>query len=214
MENSVFFNFLHKHWSKCVSVFLVCAVALFCFERFFTKSEEQIQEDFLVGNSVLESFYKGEPLSVEAIKSVEDLLDKHQELHSKYHTMLAMTYLAQRDAAKGLAFMQSSMEHVRADLPEAYQEYATGSVLIAEKKYNEAYEATKNSCEQLQKTAPESVLYALNLLRLVSLSVEVKAKDAALEELLKHPSYQMISSILQEGDLSFDKWYKGNAILD
>jgi len=207
MEEHKFLNFLGKHWSKLLLGFLAVASIAVWGERFFTANRSQTQQDFLVANQILEQFQKGETLPVESIETTELILERHPELHPKYDTMLAMTYLAQRNPSKGLPYAKATLEHVTQDLPPLYQSYAKTSHLIAEKRYPEAYKEAQDLYAQLQDNEAYSTLYAMNLLRLVSLEIEIGTQSEAWEELKAHPAYASITPLFQEGTLSLEDWH-------
>lgn len=207
MEEHKFVNFLSKHWSKLLLGFLAIASLAAWGERFFHSNHTQSQQDFLIGNQILERFRKGEPLSIESIEVAEQILERHPELHPKYDTMLAMTYLAARNPTKSLPYIKAPLKHTSADLPPYYKSYAKTSLLIAEKRYQEAYKEALNLNEELKDKEAYTILGAMNLLRLVSLENEVGSHSTAWEELKAHPAYASISHLFQEGELSLEDWH-------
>jgi len=207
MEENKYLKFLGKHWSKLLLGFLAIASIAVWGERRFSTNRSHSQQDFLVGNQILERFHKGEPLAVESIEATEMILERHPELHPKYDMMLAMTYLAERNPSKGLVFAKATLEHARQDLPCLYQDYAKTSLLIAEKRYQEAYKEAQDLYTQLQNNKAYSILYAMNLLRLVSLELEIDATSEAWEELKAHPAFASITPLFQEGNLSLEDWH-------
>ncbi len=208
MEEHKYLEFLRKHWSKLLLGFLAVASIAAWSERFFSANHIQSQQDFLIGNQIFERFQKGEPLAVESIETTEKILARHPELHPKYDPMLAMTYFAQRNPSKGLPYAKSTLEHVTKELPSHYKSFANTSLLIAEKKYPEAYEAAQSLHAQLKSNEANSTLYVMNLLRLVSLEMEMgKQQSEAWNELHSHPAFASLSPIFQEGALSLEDWH-------
>lgn len=207
MEEHKYLAFLGKHWSKFLMGILALAIVGVWTERFFTANNTQSQQDFLVANQILERFRSGEPLASESIEAVTLILKRHPELHPKYDAMLAMTYFAQAHPNKGLPYAKATLEHVRKDLPLPYQNFADTSLLIAEKRYQEAYEEALTLHAQLKQGETLPTLQALNLLRLVSLENEVDATSTAWDELIAHPAYASITPLFQEGKLTLEDWH-------
>ena len=207
MEEHKFLNFLSKHWSKLLLGFLAIASIAAWGERFFSANKSQSQQDFILASQIFERFRNGETLPAESIEAAEMNLERHPELHPKYDTMLAMTYLAQRNLAKGLFYAKSPLHHAARELSPFYEAYAKTSLLIAEKKYEEAYAEAQDLCSQLQNDKAYSTLCALNLLRMVSLEMEIGARSDAWEELKAHPAYASITPLFQEGALSLEDWH-------
>lgn len=208
MEEHKFLDFLKRHWSK----FLLCILAIACIfawgERLFSKKKNRSQQDFLIANQIFERFQKGEPLALESIHTTESILKRHPELQPKFGPMLAMTYLAQRNPAKAAPYAKESLKHLPSGLPPFYKSYGETSLLIAEKNYQEAYGQAKLLDDQLKNTEnASSTLYAMNLLRLVSLESELGIEGPAWEELRIHPAYLSITSLFHEGSLTLEDWH-------
>ncbi len=207
MEAHKFLDFLRQHWSKLLLGFLAIASMAAWGERFLTSNRSHSKQDFLIGNQILERFQSGEPLAVESIETTEMILKRHPELHPKYDRMLAMTFLAQRNTSRGIPYAKAPLEHLSADLSSFYKKYAQTSLLIAEKRYTEAYSEAQNLYAQLQDNEVYSTLQAMNLLRIVSLEKEMGTESNAWDELKTHPAYASIASLFQEGELSLEDWH-------
>lgn len=207
MDEHTYLSFLSKHWTKLLLGFLAIACLAVWGERFFSTHKAQSQQDFLIANQIFERFQKGEPLPVESIEAAEMIVQRHPELHPKYDTMLAMTYLAQHNPSKGLPYAKTPLEHAASALPSFYQAYAKTSLLIAEKNYPEAYRQAQELNAQLQNNEAYSTLYAMNLLRLVSLENEIGTHSEAWEVLKSHPAYASIITLFQEGAISLEDWH-------
>ncbi len=205
MEENKYLNFFTKHWSKLLLGFLAIASLAAWGERFFSANRMQSQQDFLIGAQILEQFYSGNTLPIESIETAEVILERHPELHPKYDTMLAMTYLSQRNPNKGLVYAKAPLKHV--ELPTPYLSYGATTLLIAEKRFDEAYQQAQALYTDLQGETTHTTLYGLNLLRLISLETEMGAHSTLLEEFKSHPAYPEIISLFQKGTLSFEDWH-------
>lgn len=206
MEEHRFLNFLSKHWSKLLLGFLAIASIAAWGERFFSANKSQTQQDFILANQILERFRNGETLPAESIEAAEMILERHPELYPKYNTMLAMTYLA-RAHPKGLFYAKAPLEHAARDLPSFYQAYAKTSLLIAEKRYREAYTAAEDLNTSLKNNEAYSTLRAMNLLRMVSLEMEIGERSEAWQEFKALPAYSSIAPLFHEGSLSLEDWH-------
>ncbi len=207
MEEHKFLNFFSKHWSKLLLGFLAIASIAAWGERFFSSNRSQSQQDFVVAGQILERFQNGETLPIESIETTELILKRHPELHPKYDMMLAMTYLAHANPSKGLPYTKASVGNANQDLPAFYKTYANTSHLIAEKRYKEAYSQAQALDVQLKNDDAHSTLYALNLLRQVSLEMEIGSRSEAWEQLKAHPAFPSIATLFQEGSLLLEDWH-------
>lgn len=193
-------QFLKKHWSKLLLGFLGVASIAAWGERFLTSNHTRSTQDFLIAHQITERFERGEPLASESIEVTENILKRHPELHPKLDTVLAMTYLAQAKPEKGLPYAKAPLTHV--ELPAAYQSYAETSLLIAEKRYDEALTQA-----QALEADQGSTLQALNLLRIVSLERELGRTSDTWERLSAHPKFDAVAALFQEGQLSLTDWH-------
>jgi hypothetical protein len=206
MEEHKFLNFLRKHWSKLLLGILAIASVAVWGERFFSSKQTQSQQDFILAHQIFERFHNGETLALESIEAAEMIVERHPELNPKYNTMLAMTYLAQRNP-KGLFYAKTPLKHTAQILPPHYRTYAETSILIAEKKYTEAYQEAKALHAELKTDKACATLCALNLLRMLSLEMELDLPSEVWNELKAHPAYASISPLFKEGSLSLEDWH-------
>ncbi|MEZ5315340.1 MAG: hypothetical protein R3E91_03920 [Chlamydiales bacterium] len=207
MKSYKFLTFLNKHSFKLLFLFLIAISLFFWRERVLNRDTMQSQHDFMIANKIFESFQKGELPSPESIEKIETLLKDHPEVYPKYNTMLAMSYLAQ-NAPKGAFYIKTILETpIAGNLPQFYHAYGKTSLLIAEKKYSEAYMEAQALSAAIKNEEDYSTLYAINLLRIVSLEMQIDKSSKAWRELKSHPVYGLISSIFQEGHLSLEDWH-------
>lgn len=197
--------FLSKHWSKLVlSVLAVACVAAWS-QRLLRKSSDENRHDFVLSQQMFDKFQKGAFLSPESLETVENILERHPELHPKWDAWLALTFLSQADGDKSLLYAQSLLNRSFSELPHPYRDFAETTLLFLEEKYSEAYE---NALALQQKVAGHEEyksLDAMNTLRLLFLAEKLgdaSQKALAWTKLQKHPAYSLIEPLFQEGALS------------
>lgn len=222
MEEYKIVSFLRRHGTKCFLVLLSIALLGVWGERRFRSSKAHSNQDFILLSRISEQFEEGEPLANESIESVENILKRHPELKPQVNKMLGMTYLAARNTAKGIPYLESSLKQAG----PFYQKYGKTSLLIAGGEYDQAYQEARSLYTELQTDKEKhTTLYALNLLRLVCLEKEIGSLSTqepsqspevrfsprmcesgltAWEELKAHPGYATIKPFFQEGNVSLE----------
>ncbi len=207
MEEHKYLDFLKKHWSKlALGLMATCCLAIWA-EKILHSKKRGASQDFLIVRQVHDRFVKGEPLALESIDAAERILKQHPELGPSYRSMLTMTYLAQQLPEKAAHHLSTTLKRGAETLPQPYKCYGETTLLIADERYEEAYESATALDKQLENTGAYETLQALNLLRLVSLSEVLHLSNSETTEKLKqHPLYPQLNSLFSQGELKFEDW--------
>jgi hypothetical protein len=116
--------------------------------------------------------------------SLQKIMKSHPELHAHYDALIGQDFLASHSPNEAKPFVERALK--RTDQPY-FSDYAKTSMLIGEKKYEEAFEASNQLKEQMLgddafwKSEKSSALFAFNLFRIAILSGQLK--DSASEKL-------------------------------
>ncbi|MFZ0565430.1 MAG: hypothetical protein WAM28_04520 [Chlamydiales bacterium] len=212
MKDNKFIQFLLKHRSKALLTFLAFACVIAWGKRLIGKNKAHHKHDFIVVSQIFDRFYSGEPLSNESIEATENVLKRHPELYPKYAPMLAATFFAQQKSSKARPYAESTIDHVKDNLPPFYRDYAKTSLLITEEMYEQAFiQAQQLNTELKNQTEDYNTLYLMNLVRLVFLADKLnrqESKKEAWQQLQQQPGYASIKPLFQEGQLSLTDYLK------
>jgi len=205
MEENKFITLLSRHWSKFLLGILALATLAIWSERLLNTGKSQNKHDFIIINQIFERFNRGEALSTESIESAENILTRHPELHPKYDSMLALSFLSQSQIDKGAPYAQSIFERCNSELPPLHKQYALATFLISQENYSEAFDASLDLENKLQGQKNYQILEAMNTLRLVFLAVrmgDASQKNSFWKKLEQHPAYSCVESVFHEGKIS------------
>jgi len=128
----------------------------------------------------------------ENLDKLNIILKKHPELQAKYDAKVAQILIGQGDSSQALPFGALAVQRTEVENTPFYSEYAKTTLLIAEKKYEEALTQALTMKTKLleyvadvQKTStnPSSIdlLFAFNLLRIGALQGELSLKQEELK---------------------------------
>lgn len=125
-----FLLFMSKHWSKLLLAVLAVACITVWSERLLRKGTSENRRDYVLSEQLFEKFQKGAFLSAESLETVENILDRHPELHQKWDAWLALTFLSQADGDKSMLYAQSLLNRSFSELPHPYQDFAETTLLF------------------------------------------------------------------------------------
>lgn len=210
MEENKLIALVGKHWSKILLGILVIAAIAAWSERLMHSNKKGNSLDFLIAQQIFERFQKGEHLPTQSIESVQNILDRHPELHPKYDLVLALTFFSQQNAQEASRYARSLINHAQGHLPNFYKDYAHTTLLISEEKYVQAFDAATSLEEKLSTQTDCQTLDAMNTLRLLFLARQLG--DVAHErtywsKLTSNPAYSSIASVFQVGNVSLNDYF-------
>lgn len=119
--------------------------------------------------------------------NLQKALDRRPELRAKYGALVAQHLITIKDALGAERYAHSAWQLAQ-ELPDAYAQFARGSLEVAKGGYKGGYEAALEHAKDLKAllSEPSSALYAFTLLRIAMLGRLTERPDeerAALEEL-------------------------------
>lgn len=204
MEENKFIEILRKHWSKLFLGFLAVACVLAWGERLFSSNRHNAKQDYFTAHQMLDRFQRGEPLSLEALEDAERIVKVHPELHPACDAMLAYMFCFQKNLPKAITYAESTLSHVKEELAGSYADYSKTSILIAAKQYEPALSQAQELHEKLRNITSCPTLQGMNLIRIIFLADATKQQDLkekAWAEFKKHPSFDKLAPLFQEGSL-------------
>lgn len=210
MDENKLIALVGKHWSKILLGFLAIATIAAWSERLLHSNQKENSHDFIIAQQIFERFQKGEYLPVESIESVQNILERHPELHPKYDLVLALTFLSQQKAQEASHYARSLINHAQGQLPHVYKDYAHTTLLISEGQYAQAFGAALSLEEKLSTQMDCQTLEAMNTLRLLFLARQlgdVAHERAYWSKLTAHPAYDSLTSVFQVGNISLTDFF-------
>jgi hypothetical protein len=204
-EENKFVTLLSKHWSKLLLGILAAATIFIFGERYIGKNAAQNTQDLSVAMRLFSQLERGEQLPTESIEILQTTLSKHSHLHPKYEAWLAHRYLSEGRTTEGKKHAERLLSRAHSHLPYYYENYAQGTLLIAEQEFEQAYQKALGLDAQLKGLTDYQMLDALNTLRLLFLADhlgEKKQKEIFWQKLKHHPAYPQIEHIFSEGNIT------------
>jgi hypothetical protein len=113
----------------------------------------------------------------ERLHKLDILLNVHPELHQKFDGAIAQKLINEGNILAGLSFASSSLARTEKENAPYYSNYSKTTLLIAQKKYEEALQQSIALKQELFKN-PQGVdlLNAFNLLRIATLAQALNLK--------------------------------------
>lgn len=115
----------------------------------------------------------------ESFASLESVVKKHPELQAHYDSMVGQNLLAAHATKEARPYIERTLKRTAQPL---YDQYAQGSLMISERKYEEALKGAQELKGKLQGEDYAS-LYAFNLMRIAVLSQQLGDQKGELEAL-------------------------------
>lgn len=206
MDENKILDWFHKHWFKCVLGLLCLALGAVFLERSLATRNMNSKRDYILAQRTFEQFRTGQPLPVESIELVENILKRHPELHTRYDAPLAQAFLQQENSTRMPPYASATLERVEKHLPTPYAQFVKTSLLIAEENYPEAYVQTEKLHASLKDAEGVENLKAWNLLRFLFLAKETKNPEKEKEiwkELQTLSAFPLIEVLFREGEVRF-----------
>lgn len=211
MEENKYLELLQKHWSKLVLAILLLACVSVWTQRLISSKTGQRTQDYFKIRQSLEKFSQGEMLSSEAIIAAENILLKRPDLHPQCNAMLAYSFFAMEKPEKASPYVRLLLDRAeKENLPEYFLSFGSTSLLIGEKKFEQALFEARQLHYRIKEEKHVQTLCAMNLLRIVYLThktYQEELKQSSLEELQRHPQYSKIASLFQEGEVQLENYF-------
>lgn len=118
-----------------------------------------------------------DPKNKESYAELNKLLDRNKEMHRYYDAAIAQKLLEIKETSKITKFSKTPLKRLKEEYP-LHAIFAEASVMVAQKKYNEALEKSYEIHHKIQEQ--KSLLRVYNLLRI-----------ALLEKILQHENQEL-----------------------
>lgn len=196
-------EWLSQNGKNIVYVLLASIALLIFIYRFTSSRSQESEQSYLQAAQEYTLFLKTSQnndlsQSREHLKQLTGAMDKHPELHAAYDGTIAQLLINADQTAEALPFAQATLDRTKQDHLPLFADYATTTLLIAQKKHQEALEkslllqehiisALNTAITPAIKNAHEG-LFAFNLLRIGMLQQELGNHQAELQtwNLWKH----------------------------
>lgn len=171
-------TFLQTRRRLLLSLLLVAATLTALIFRFTASREGRRINDFFQAEFELQQLTRGEAESGAAFGRLQNILQRHGELHQKYDGVIAQSMLKQEKVDLGRPFAEQVLERTPESLV-AYSTFTQTTLTIARKEYEAALAQARTL--QAQITSGELLsgraLILHNLIRIAFLCEELQKGD-------------------------------------
>jgi hypothetical protein len=195
LSNNPFFL---KHSQNILYGIVILLISLVLIYRVTSSSKANAEKDYLTA----ETEYSYLKESKGDLQKLQDVVNRHAELHPKYDGIFVRSFLRQGKLTEAKEFANIALTRVSDNLPEFFEKYSKTSLLIYEKKHKEALEQAKELASEINNN--DSSLYIYNLLRIAILEQELGSKSGEqeawkiLKEQLKKTSLETVQQNFQD----------------
>ncbi len=139
-----------------------------------------------------------------ALQNLLSLLERHPELHPKYDGLLAQTLLMRNKIDSADKLEKGALERTKQENAPLFTDYAETTLLIAQNHYPEALQRALALKEKLSQEE-NSILFALNLLRIASLQQQLGLAQDELKtwqqwkQSAESPAFQTVNQLFTFG---------------
>lgn len=190
----------------------VLAISVAIYKLAFAGAEKNEYAFITAENDYQLYINKGQP---ETLQKLNVLITDHPELHAKYDALIAQNLINQGNTEHALPYAAPSIKRTVAENSPFYSTYSKTSLLIGERKYEEALPEALSLKTHMENDANGNygdILYGLNLIRIGMLQKELGLlQDEALlwKEWKKYailnkdaPEFKRLMNYFQEGKIS------------
>ena len=195
MEDGRFSEYLEKYGKKILYGLLACVTLLALFYRLSNQHTDKLEKDYIEASQDFLLFVRPQegldPIATKkALDRLKELITIHPELHAAYDGPLGQILLIRNEVEQAKPFMLSTFARIKCDDLSFYQNYASTTLNIAEKKFQEALiealglqsrmkDLLKDQKDKSQLLFGDQ-LFALNLLRIALLQQHLDDKSGEL----------------------------------
>jgi len=190
LEESAVLERLAENWKNLLLVAAGVVILIVALFKMGAQEKTHAEQDYLAAERDYRLFINPESRERgEALQSLEAIIGKRPELASKYEGAVAQALLNRGEVKEARPMIENSLARTARDGLPFYTIFSKNALLIEEKRYEEALNASKNLKNQMvenNRLALEKgerlfgeTLFAYNLLRIAAL--EQKAGTAPAE---------------------------------
>jgi len=191
-----FSTYLRRIAYATIGLLLVISAAFIFFYSSLTK-----EGHYLKAETAFQEFLAAESVDPHQINEIKEMLDQNSSLKQKYQARFAQQLTMHEKWDDGIREADETMIKSASSQAWPFVEYSQASLLIAQKKYQEALSMSRN-LDQTLSTEPEHlIIKAYNLLRIGMLLQEIgKTGEEAIawsnfQSYLQHKQIEELASI-------------------
>lgn len=165
-------QWISENGRNLLILFLILISLFFVVYRISFNSVAKSELNYINAENEFQRFMseKNPANAKETLNKLTALLIAYPELKPKYDGLIAEKLIADGNLGSDLEMATSAIERTKSENAPFYTAYSETTLLIADKKYEEALKKSLSLNETLnQNNAPETLLLPLNLLRIGSL---------------------------------------------
>lgn len=185
-EDIPFIDNLLKYRKQLLTGTLVTALLILGIFKYTSSRNQEAAIDYLNAEKFFTNFAaKGADAeaSQSDLNQLQQILSRYPNLHAKYDGQLAQILIDRSQITEALPFAKLALERTHAENAPYYSKYSQTTLVIGEKKYEQALEQARMLQNELtaEKVADDEVLLAFNLLRIAMLQQQLglKAEERA-----------------------------------
>lgn len=186
-EDNPLIQWLFQYSRYLLWILLGAIILLWAIYRFAAGNHTTIEKDYLEANRLFQTFAgatSGEAAAGQtALDNLQTILEKHPEWQAKYDGLIAQVLINQGDASRASDYANRAFNRTSADSPY-YTTYSQTTLLIGQKKFQEALSEAQTLQQQLVEKKTEQmgpILTAFNLWRIALLQQELGLKKEELQ---------------------------------
>lgn len=168
LEDSAIMQWLSEYGKYLLWATLGFVALILLFYRFSSTDSSKAAADYIIAER---NFVKisTDADSQDSLAELKAILQNHPELQPKYDGLLAQILIARGDTSSATPFAIRALKRTQKENSPFYTSYAETTLLISEKKFEEALGQAKELQQLLRTEQHTTKLFAFNLLRIASL---------------------------------------------
>lgn len=203
-----------SRYGKYAAYFFLTLIALLIVVfKLSNTSTSRAEVDYLQASQEFSSFenadiQKDPSASNEALNKLSSILSSRSELHAAYDGAIAQILLNRDQVSEAKPFALATLKRTKPNNLPLYSDFATSTLLISEKKYQEALDQAQalntKMLDEIAKIPSENdrsfgdMLFAFNLLRIATLQQQVGNNNAELQAWQEWKRYAGLDKVSKE----------------
>lgn len=212
-------QFFNKYGRVLLIAIVGIAAGLVVFSRLSASRRAESEQDYFEAEHYFSTLVTQGPqdtvtFSSDSLSQLQRIIDQHPDLHAKYDGAIAQLLLSLGRDEDAKAYLVSAQSRINPqELSQPYHAFASVTLQIANREYEEALAQSLQLQEQLAAQDSLQTLAAFNLLRIASLYQQLGRTQEELQtwkqwktQAAQRKEYSQLLNLLQQGQLSLDQY--------
>lgn len=176
LEDSAIMHWLSEYGKYLLWATLGFVALLLLFYRFSSSDNTKTAADYVIAERNFAKIARDTDPQ-DSLAELKAILQNHPELQPKYDGLLAQILISRGDLNSATPFAIRALKRTQKENSPFYTSYAETTLLIAEKKFEEALGQAKELQQLMHTEQLTTTLSAFNLLRIASLQRQLGLTD-------------------------------------